>query len=66
MIWWNEKISTNARQPIRIAIADDEALFRKGSGMLLEDYEGFSIVLEAEIGRDLIDQLQQVEELPTV
>ncbi len=53
-------------QPIRIAIADDEALFRKGLGMLLEDYEGFSIVLEAENGRDLIDQLQQVEDLPTV
>ncbi len=53
-------------QPIRIAIADDEALFRKGLGMLLEDYEGFSIVLEAENGKDLIDQLKQVEQLPTI
>lgn len=53
-------------QPIRIAIADDEALFRKGLGMLLEDYEGFSIVLEAENGKELIDQLQQLEDLPSV
>jgi len=53
-------------QPIQIAIADDEALFRKGLGMLLEDYQDLSIVLEAENGQDLLNQLYSTQDLPDV
>lgn len=51
---------------IQIAIADDEALFRKGLGLLLEDYEDLSIVMEAENGQDLLNQLYATEEQPDV
>ena len=40
---------------IRIAIADDEALFRKGLRSLLEDYENFTVILEAKDGQDLLE-----------
>lgn len=53
-------------QPIQIAIADDEALFRKGLGLLLDDYEDLSIALEAENGQDLLNQLYAASVLPHV
>lgn len=42
---------------LTIAIADDEALFRKGLKLLIEDYEGLQVILEANHGQHLLDQL---------
>lgn len=51
---------------IRIALADDEALFRKGMTALLEDFSDFKIVLSAQDGQDLLDQLAIAEISPDV
>lgn len=51
---------------IQIAIADDEALFRKGLRSLLEDYEGFDVILEAFDGQDLLEQLVIANPFPNV
>lgn len=51
---------------IQLALADDEALFRKGMKLLLEDYEGISVVLEAQDGEQLLQQLRQAPTLPDV
>ena len=51
---------------IRIAIADDEALFRKGILMLLEDEADFEIVFEAEDGQHLLEQLKAQDPLPDI
>lgn len=51
---------------IRIAIADDEALFRKGLQHLIEDFEGMEVILEADNGRHLLDQLAVADVPPDV
>jgi DNA-binding NarL/FixJ family response regulator len=51
---------------IRIAIADDEALFRKGLRLLLEDYEGIEVMLEASDGQDLLEKLVIAQPFPNV
>lgn len=51
---------------IQLAIADDEALFRKGMIALLHDGQDMEIVLEAGDGEDLLDQLRKSEKLPDV
>lgn len=51
---------------IQVALADDEALFRKGMKLLLEDYEGISVILEAQDGAQLLQLLQQAPTLPDV
>lgn len=51
---------------IRITLADDEALFRKGLRSLLEDAEGLQVVWEAEDGQDLLDKLERMTVLPHV
>ncbi len=43
---------------IKIAIADDHLLFRKGLAQLLAD-DIFNIQIQADNGKDLIAQLQQ-------
>ncbi len=43
---------------IRIAIADDHKLFRKGVILSLRPYTQLEFVLEAENGQELIDQLE--------
>ncbi|GAB5399854.1 MAG: two-component system response regulator YxJL [Aureisphaera sp.] len=52
--------------PIKIAIADDEALFRKGMKLLLNGYEGISVELEAENGVDLLQKLKSTGQLPDI
>lgn len=42
---------------LTIAIADDEALFRKGLKLLIEDFDGLEVILDAEHGQHLLDQL---------
>ena len=55
---------------IQIGVIDDEILFRKGLGRLIEDIEGMSLLLEAEQGQDLLQQLAERREnneaLPTL
>lgn len=53
-------------RPINVAIADDEALFRKGMMLLLNAYENLNVHLEAENGQDLLDQLEEAETFPDV
>lgn len=50
---------------MKIAIADDEALFRKGVIMLFQDF-GASLAFEVSNGQELLDQLAKVETLPDV
>jgi DNA-binding NarL/FixJ family response regulator len=51
---------------IKIAIADDEALFRNGMKLILNAHEDFNVEMEAENGVHLIEQLKIAEELPDV
>lgn len=51
---------------IRIALTDDEALFRKGLRSLLEEAEGLDVLWEAEDGQDLLDKLSSADPLPEV
>ncbi|WP_046755820.1 response regulator transcription factor [Kordia jejudonensis] len=46
---------------IKIAIADDEALFRAGISFILTRVKNFEIVFEAENGADLIEKLKTHE-----
>jgi DNA-binding NarL/FixJ family response regulator len=52
--------------PIHLAIADDEALFRRGMRLILQDYSDLHIVLEAENGEDLLAKIRSSDELPDV
>ncbi len=51
---------------IHLAIADDEALFRKGMIALLQDEQDITVVLEASNGEDLLRQLRTTEVFPEV
>lgn len=51
---------------IRIALTDDEALIRRGIARLLEDLPGIEIVMEAENGQQLLDQLAAADSLPHI
>ncbi|MBN8677923.1 MAG: response regulator transcription factor [Chitinophagales bacterium] len=51
---------------ILVALADDEALFRRGMRLILEDYSDIKIVLEAENGEELLNRIRQSDELPEV
>lgn len=42
---------------IKIAIADDHALFRRGMASLLKTIADFEVVMEASNGKELIDQI---------
>ncbi len=51
---------------INIGIADDEALFRKGLKLLLEDFNDIKVILEAEDGQDLLERLQKETNHPEI
>lgn len=51
---------------MRVAIADDEELFRKGISMLLTDFEGVELAFEASNGQELLDLVAQAEALPDI
>jgi len=51
---------------IKVAIADDEALFRKGMKLILDSHSNLEVILEAENGKDLLDQLSQIQDFPDV
>ena len=47
------------KDKIRIAIADDHAIFRRGIVSLLQNNEDFEVVLQASNGQELIDNLEE-------
>ena len=49
----------------RIAIVDDHTMFRKGLTSLVNLFPGYSVIIEASNGRDLIGQLQP-DSLPDI
>ncbi|NBA86026.1 response regulator [Emticicia sp. CRIBPO] len=51
---------------IKVAITDDQVLFRRGMASIIHAFDGISIVLEADNGRILLDALQTAAELPDV
>ncbi|MFK7970613.1 MAG: response regulator [Bacteroidia bacterium] len=53
-------------QHIRLAIADDEVLIRKGMSLLVQDFDDVELLFEADNGQDLVDQLAAAEQLPDV
>lgn len=42
---------------IRVAIADDHALFRRGLANILKTYDSIEVIMEAQDGQDLLTQL---------
>src|SRR2546427_3724296 len=46
-------------EPIRVLIADDHALFRRGLNMVLESEEGIEVVAEAEDGEDAVAKAEE-------
>jgi DNA-binding NarL/FixJ family response regulator len=51
---------------MKIALADDEALFRRGIALILEEMEDTEIVFEAENGQSMLDQLARAPVQPDV
>ena len=51
---------------IKIGIADDEALFRKGMIHILSDYEDLEVIVEAENGNDLLAKLDAGDNHPEI
>ena len=45
---------------LRTAVVDDHKLFRKGLSRLIAGFDEVEVVLEAENGRDLLDQLKTI------
>ncbi|MDI9339951.1 MAG: response regulator transcription factor [Sediminibacterium sp.] len=57
----------NRAETVRVAIVDDQALFRKGLISLLEEFEHLDVMLEASNGKDFFQGLRRCrEELPHV
>jgi len=54
------------KEKIKIAIADDEELFRKGMYFLLEKSTSFEVLFEAKNGQELIDLLKTSEKRPSI
>lgn len=52
--------------PIRIAVVDDETLFRKGIRMIFDRVNEIDVVLEAGNGQELLDKLDQTSSVPDV
>lgn len=51
---------------ITIGIADDQQLFAKSLAMLINTFEGFSIVAEGLNGKELLQKLENLHELPDI
>jgi len=51
---------------IKVAIADDEELFRQGISFILNKEVNFDIVMQAADGADLLKQLKSCQDLPEI
>lgn len=54
------------KSTIRIAIADDHAMFRKGLVLILHNYPQFRVIMEAADGVELLAQLATSNQLPDI
>src|SRR6185369_9590412 len=54
----NTKTSRMKRK-IKLAVVDDHQLFRKGIILLLNNFPGIQVAIEAEHGADLMEQLEK-------
>ncbi|EAY28297.1 response regulator transcription factor [Microscilla marina] len=52
--------------PIKIGIVDDHRLFREGLIFVIEQNQDLKVILEAEQGQDLLDQLASTPKLPDI
>ena len=50
---------TKTNQKTRIALVDDHALLRNGLASLIRSFEGYTVVFEADNGKDFIRQLKE-------
>ena len=48
----------------KIGIVDDEALFRQGLSMVIENHDRLEVSLTAENGEDLMEKLENLEDYP--
>src|SRR5882757_3636233 len=55
------KSTTKSTLPkvIKVAVVDDQQLFRSGVVSLLKDYEELKVIIEASNGRELMEQLKR-------
>ncbi len=53
-------------EEIKVALADDQQLFRHGLAKLIRAVPDFNLVIEAEHGKDFLDQLQRSSFLPDI
>lgn len=51
---------------IKLALADDHNLFRKGVEELISDYDNMEVLFSVENGRELLDKLNTAKVLPDV
>jgi DNA-binding NarL/FixJ family response regulator len=51
---------------IRLALVDDQVLFRQGIASLINSEAGFSLVMEADNGEDFLSNLKTMELLPDI
>lgn len=54
------------KKTIKVVIADDHTLFRKGIAEILSDYEDIELLFGAANGKELLDKLKEVKQLPEV
>jgi DNA-binding NarL/FixJ family response regulator len=54
------------QQTINVALADDQVLFREGIASLINNEDGFSLVMEADNGLDFLSKLKSMNELPDI
>lgn len=52
----------NTAMEINISLADDHQLVRKGIRLLLENINGFKVLTEAANGKELVEQIEKMEQ----
>lgn len=53
-------------EKIKVALVDDQQLFRQGLAQLIKATQELDLVAEAENGRAFLEQLEQMQELPEI
>ena len=51
---------------IKIALADDHTILRKGLAEILSKFDNFEVVMEAGDGQELVDKLKTAKTLPDI
>lgn len=53
-------------EKIKVGLVDDQLLFRQGMSALIESVDGFSLVMEADNGKDCLSKLELMEMKPDI